>query len=134
MDAEIHANVVLPYRYRVVATENGGKGSLSVSNENEAILESKVFIPNAFTPNADNLNDVYKPSLFYVTGTETEYSFQIINRWGEVVFKTNNVNEGWDGKFNSDEFSPNETYVYQISAHGLDGKDHFKSGSFHLVR
>ncbi len=54
------------------------------------------YIPNAFTPNGDGLNDVFR-----IVGLPpeniTEFNFQIFNRWGEVVFSTKNIEEAWDG-------------------------------------
>ncbi len=58
--------------------------------------EFRFWIPNSFTPhNKDGLNDVFKPSLY---GVE-EYDFSIYNRWGQLIFKTNDTDHGWDGKF-----------------------------------
>lgn len=54
-----------------------------------------IYFPNAFTPNNDGRNDVFKP---VVWGPVTNYQFVIYNRWGQVVFKTNEPGKGWDGK------------------------------------
>lgn len=56
-----------------------------------------VFFPNAFTPNGDGRNDIYKP---FIGGRITFYDFSIYNRYGQIVFKTNNPAKGWDGSFN----------------------------------
>ena len=56
-----------------------------------------VFFPNAFTPNGDGRNDIYKP---FIGGRITYYDFSIYNRYGQIVFKTNNPAKGWDGNFN----------------------------------
>jgi gliding motility-associated-like protein len=56
-----------------------------------------VFFPNAFTPNGDGRNDIYKP---FIGGRVTYYDFSIYNRYGQIVFKTNNPAKGWDGSFN----------------------------------
>jgi gliding motility-associated-like protein len=62
-----------------------------------------VFMPDAFSPNGDGINDVFLP-VFHVDFEVINYTFIIFNRWGKEVFKTNNVNEGWDGKpIDSDE-------------------------------
>jgi len=53
-----------------------------------------MFIPNAFTPTNDAINEVFKP----VYDCETEfYEFMIFDRWGELIFETNDINKGWDG-------------------------------------
>ena len=59
--------------------------------------EMQIFIPNSFTPNQDGLNDVFKPTGLHIT--DDHYLFVIYDRWGEVVFKTTNPEEGWDGTF-----------------------------------
>ncbi len=56
--------------------------------------EKKLFIPTAFTPNGDKLNDIFKPTLFGLTDF---YDLQVYNRYGMLVFKTNNPGAGWNG-------------------------------------
>jgi gliding motility-associated-like protein len=56
---------------------------------------STYYIPEAFTPNGDLLNDVFKPTLENVE----EYSLSIYNRWGEKVYETKNIEQGWDGSY-----------------------------------
>lgn len=72
----------------------------------------QLFIPNAFSPNEDGVNDV-----FTITTTELEsFEMTIFNRWGEQVFNSQNYLQGWDGKN-----APNEVYVVQIT-YKLKGK------------
>lgn len=56
----------------------------------------KFYVPSAFTPNKDGLNDAFKP---IITGALSNYKFVIYNRWGQVVFATTNKSDGWDGTF-----------------------------------
>ncbi|MDG1428571.1 MAG: gliding motility-associated C-terminal domain-containing protein, partial [Crocinitomicaceae bacterium] len=57
-----------------------------------------LYVPNSFTPNGDGKNDVFTPK---VRGADPgDYIFRIYNRWGEQVFETNQIGEGWDGSFN----------------------------------
>lgn len=58
--------------------------------------DPKVFIPNAFSPNGDGINDEFKP----VADCQVVYSMQIFNKWGTIVFSTTDITEGWDGTFN----------------------------------
>lgn len=69
-------------------------------------------IPNAFTPNGDGLNDVFR---IFGTPPEniTRYNFQVFNRWGEKIFGTNNIEEGWDGTAKG-QFCPAGVYVWDI--------------------
>ncbi|HEU5053435.1 MAG TPA: gliding motility-associated C-terminal domain-containing protein, partial [Hanamia sp.] len=59
----------------------------------------RLFIPSAFTPNGDGLNDVFEttPQCKYIG--LTGFDFQIYNRWGQLVFRTNDMHKGWDGKY-----------------------------------
>jgi len=59
---------------------------------------SGVFIPNAFSPNNDGKNDIFKPMVF---GNVSQYRFSIYNRWGEKIFETSDPQKGWDGKIRS---------------------------------
>lgn len=75
------------------------------------VAERDIFIPNVFTPNSDNLNDEYCIS-GYLDGCD-EFELSIYNRWGELVFKTKDMNECWDGSvMNSDRQHPEGTYFY----------------------
>lgn len=68
------------------------------------------FIPNSFTPNNDGVNDVFKP---VISGSET-YQLMIFNRWGEIIFETNDPNVGWDGKTRANTQSQIEVYTWEI--------------------
>lgn len=70
------------------------RDSILISNDDCGC--DKLFIPNSFSPNNDNINDVYKP----LTDCLVEnLRFMIFNRWGEKVFETSNILIGWDGTF-----------------------------------
>ena len=71
------------------------------------------YVPNSFTPNGDGINDVFKPSGEAID--ITNYSMTIYNRWGKVVFKTNDINAGWDGKYNGEKV-PTGVYAWKITA------------------
>ena len=89
-----------------------------------------IFIPTAFTPNDDGLNDVIKPIL---VGVKKLNYFTIYNRWGQVVFTSSTADKGWDGKVNGNRQDPS-SYVFM--AEGIDylGKTIFKKGTFVLIR
>jgi gliding motility-associated-like protein len=57
--------------------------------------EFRFWIPNTFTPDYDNLNDVFKPNVIGVIN----YSFEIFNRWGEKIFETSSIDVGWNGTY-----------------------------------
>ena len=64
------------------------------------------YIPNAFTPNHDGKNDLFRPMLF---GKVMLYEFTIYNQWGEVVFKSTDLSKGWDGNYKK---LPQDTFVF----------------------
>ena len=67
-------------------------------------------MPNAFTPNNDGLNDVFKP----VANNITLNDLQIFNRWGQIIFETSDINKGWDGVFQGQKCAIGN-YVYWLS-------------------
>lgn len=71
-----------------------------------------LYVPNTFTPDGNEFNNTFKP----VYGSQyepTEYSLQVFNRWGELVFESKDIAYGWDGTFKS-SFAPEGTYVWKI--------------------
>ncbi|MEP7317867.1 MAG: gliding motility-associated C-terminal domain-containing protein, partial [Panacibacter sp.] len=80
--------------------------------------EFSIFMPNAFTPNGDNLNDVFR----IPKGVSNRLlSFKIFNRWGQVIFSTANINQGWNGNLQEYQ-APTGTYAYYIVMESIDGK------------
>ena len=95
-----------------------------------ACSDSMVFVPNTFTPNGDGRNDV-----LYVRGaglSQLEY-FRVYNRWGEMVFQTENISEGWDGRIGGKE-APQGTYAYMLRGICSSGSTIDKSGNVTLMR
>jgi gliding motility-associated-like protein len=74
-------------------------------------------IPNAFTPNGDGLNDIFKPTALDIL----DVRFEIFNAWGERVFMTSNPQQGWDGTYKGKP-SPQGIYLYKISFKGYSNK------------
>lgn len=70
-------------------------------------------IPNAFTPNGDQLNDTFLP-VAKCFDFSINYQLQIFNRWGEMVFKTENIEQGWDGKKNG-KAQPMDVFVWKLN-------------------
>ena len=94
--------------YKVtVYNENGCEGSDEFEVDGGCV--SHYYIPTAFSPNADGVNDVFKPSLINFE----DYEMAIFTRWGEKLFETTNINEGWDGTYKG-ETVQNGVYLYQI--------------------
>lgn len=89
----------------------------------------EMFVPNAFSPNDDKVNDI-----LYVRGKCLEtLKFQIFNRWGQLVFETTDQNQGWDGTFNG-ELMNTGVFVYRLEGKGYDGKGYSFKGNVTLIR
>ena len=96
----------------------------------KVIKEGNVFIPNTFTPNGDGKNDVLK-----VRGPSyQEFYFAIYNRFGEMVFETTDVLQGWDGTFKGNASDPG-VYGYYLKAKCPgDSEQTFNKGNATLIR
>ncbi len=90
-----------------------------------------IYIPNAFTPNNDQLNNLFCPVGTFID--KEEYTFRIFDRWGKVIFFSNKPGEGWDGLYNESE-APEGVYSYQLICRDLSGKKHNRKGSVTLIR
>lgn len=89
-----------------------------------------VLVPNAFTPNNDGLNDILRPRY---NGIKHLDYFAVYNRWGQLVFKTSDMNSSWDGKVNGQP-QPPQTYVWIISAEDFSGKKFQLKGTATIIR
>jgi len=85
-------------------------------------------IPNAFTPNGDGINDYFKPTIGFPV---QEYQFEIFNKWGEKIFVTNEVNNGWDGRVKS-VLQNTGGFVYIIH-YKINGLPYLYKGNFILI-
>jgi len=91
--------------------------------------EPNIFVPNAFSPNNDNNNDI-----LYIHGKGIEdIYFAIYNRWGEKVFETTNINYGWDGTYKG-EFVDPAVFVYYLRATCINKHVFEKKGNITVVR
>ncbi|HEY9116288.1 MAG TPA: gliding motility-associated C-terminal domain-containing protein, partial [Roseivirga sp.] len=92
----------------------------------------KIFIPNAFSPNGDGNNDTFKP----VTDCQLNYYMQVFNKWGTIVFSSEDINVGWDGTFQGEMVQAGE-YSYVVFYSGTLNEVSFEEtyrGSFSLIR
>jgi len=89
-----------------------------------------VNIPNAFTPNNDGRNDIFKP---IITQEVSNYSFTIFNRYGQQIFVTTKYGTGWDGTFKGVN-QPRNAYVYMVSFNNSNGELMKYNGTVTLIR
>jgi gliding motility-associated-like protein len=89
-----------------------------------------IYVPNAFTPNDDNVNDFLKP---FMIGIKELVYFKIFNRWGELIFETKKNNSGWDGRYKGIPVQ-SHTLVWMLQGIGADNKIYNARGSTVLIR
>jgi gliding motility-associated-like protein len=86
------------------------------------------YAPNGFTPNADGLNDVFH----VIVNDAAQVEFNVFNRWGELIYSTNTMGQGWDGYFKG-ELCPQSTYVWRATGVYLNGEAFSFMGEVTLV-
>lgn len=91
--------------------------------------EFRLFIPNCFTPNKDGLNEVFLPSVLGITS----YDLRIYNRWGEMIFRTQDSNEGWSG-YSDGVQCQQGAYVYHLEVIPYGSEKKIFTGSVTLLR
>jgi gliding motility-associated-like protein len=117
--------------HRYVLTHKTTAGCITIDTQvvkiNKYIV---IYVPNAFTPNDDNLNDFLKP---FMIGIKQLNYFKIFNRWGELVFETKSINPGWDGRYKGIPVQ-SHTLVWMLEGIGADNKIYNAKGSTVLIR
>jgi gliding motility-associated-like protein len=89
-----------------------------------------IYFPNAFTPNNDGLNDIFKP---IILGRPAVYHLIIYNRWGQKIFETSDPGQGWDGKIKNKE-QESGTYIWTCTYQFETEEKNIGKGSFLLLR
>ena len=117
------------YMYVVTAIPNDGGINNSVSNVITVIKDANLFYPTAFTPNGDDLNDYFNVSGQFIQSFE----LRIFNRWGELIFTTNDPGEGWNGTYHGD-LMPEGTYAFIAKIIDFAGKNIDRSGAVLLLK
>ena len=103
---------------------------VTVNGSGPTGVASDLFVPNAWTPNGDGVND----TLFPLTENVTKLNyFRVFNRWGQLMFETNVIGNGWNGVFNGKPMMM-DTYTWTASAVGIDGKTFTRTGNAVLIR
>lgn len=110
-----------PGVYPVTLTVSGAAGCEDVVTQTVIVSwDVRLFIPNAFSPNEDGVNDVFRPS---VIGPVDDYTLRIYDRWGNLLFESRDVAIGWEGEaMNGKGLDPAVyTYVLSVAPPGFDG-------------
>ncbi len=96
--------------------------------------DNVIYVPNAFTPNYDGRNDIFKAEAFGVYETES-FKMVIFNRWGQKLFESGDINKGWDGALKSGgDIMQEDVYVWEINYKDISGKQHIKTGNVSLIK
>ncbi|GGH54176.1 hypothetical protein GCM10007423_60430 [Dyadobacter endophyticus] len=114
------------FGYRIEA-KSGNFTSLSnlLNFRSEAIL----LVPDAFTPNGDAYNERFEVKGYFIK----DFKMSVFSRWGEVIYHTDDIAEGWDGNVKTGK-APGGYYLYKIEATNATGQTMVKNGSFLLIR
>lgn len=88
------------------------------------------YLPTAFTPNNDGLNDVARP---YLIGMKGLKSFSVFNRWGQLIFYSQTYGDGWDGKYKGVD-QPSGVYVWALEFYDADNKLVKEKGTITIIR
>jgi gliding motility-associated-like protein len=117
------------FNYNVhIKSETGCEGDDSVKVW--VVSQPSYFVPNAFTPNGDGLNDLLRP---IAVGYSANNYFKVFNRFGEVVFYSKDFKEGWNGTYKG-QLADIGTYFWELSVTNRFGKKEFYKGDVTLIR
>lgn len=93
----------------------------------------QLYVPNAFTPDNDDFNGIFLPRGFGIS--DSGYEFMIFNRWGDLVFSTNNLDEGWNGTVNAGRIrSQDGVYTWVVRFRDETGGRHVEKGHVSLLK
>lgn len=121
--------------YYIRAQEQVGNPIMTTTQQTRSNMayvytETKIVIPDVFTPNG--LNPIFRPQL--LTSTTSDFSMQLFNRWGKLVYETIDEFKGWDGKDKDNgQTCPPGSYIYIIKAKDSTGKELKKVGTVALL-
>ena len=119
--------------YHVVAYPRKPKNpaAKSVSNIVCVKSEARVFVPEAFNPVSKvEKNRHFKPFVSFVN--IKKYEFRVFDRWGEILFKTQSIDESWDGTYKGKLVSEG-TYIYNIRYENANGEKVEERGTFVII-
>lgn len=124
-----NADKIKPVIVQVVTNEFGcGDTVMEILKVKPSFV---IYIPNTFTPNGDGLNDG-----FFAKGVGiSEFTIRVFDRWGHLVFETNNMDNAWDGHTNSsDQPIKNDVYVWKATVKDVFNKNHELTGHVTLLK
>lgn len=123
------------YQYKVAAVNAAGDSSFS----NRARVPGKpvYFVPSSFSPNIDGINDKFSFYSLFVTSAVThdykDFEVLIYNRWGQLVYQSNNIKDAWDGNYQGQP-APQGMYVVKMRLTGSDESRNYVKQTLMLLR
>lgn len=116
---------------RVIITDSESELTYESSPFSVTVSESKLEMPNAFSPNGDGINDVYKITYESIISLDA----YIFNRWGQQIYHMDlsNVDEGWDGTYHGKQVKDG-VYFIMVKAVGSDGVEYTKRKDINILR
>jgi gliding motility-associated-like protein len=117
-------------KYKLVVTDGANCSDSAYVTVRVFKVKPTIFVPTAFTPNGDGLNDTVYP---ITVGIKKINYFSIYNRWGELVFTSNEDRRGWDGRLGG-KLQSTAVFVWMVSAIDYLGKPIFLKGTVTLIR
>ncbi len=124
----IYVSPLVSTDYSVVVTDDLGNQKTGLISVNVSDCEA-VYIPNAFTPNGDGQHDIFKA----IGNGVRNFEMIIVSRSGQVVFTSNNIDEGWDGNFKGNPVQMG-TYIYSVKYIDEINKPHTINGHVNVIR
>ena len=118
-------------RRKFVKTAGGILLSGSALSRAAYAQDSDLYMPNAFSPNGDGLNDMYPNNQYQDIGVE--YNLKIFTRWGEKLEDFDSPSYSWDGNYKGEAMAEG-VYIYIINWIGCDNKRRQKSGNVTLIK
>ncbi|MCA6365289.1 MAG: gliding motility-associated C-terminal domain-containing protein, partial [Bacteroidetes bacterium] len=120
--------------YEITLTVTSADGCTDIATDSVCIgLEATLFVPNAFTPNGDGDNEVFQP--LGIGLDPNEYQLWIYDRWGNMIFFTDNPQTGWDGRANGGtNIAQEDVYVWKLKCVDITGQKHNKLGTVTLIK
>ena len=111
---------------------NDNDNTTETGNKTDSVVVSSIVIPNAFSPNNDQINDKLMVKAKETVGI-VEFRAIIYNRWGQKLYEWTDINDGWDGTYNGRPVKQG-TYFVLVKAKGSDGQTHTIRRDVNLLR
>ena len=118
------------YTVTLVAFNNNGLCPDTIRKTITVDITETVIVPNIFSPNGDGINDA-----FFITCTNAKtLHCDIFNRWGQLIYTLNALNQAWDGQLNNGNWAPDGEYFYILNIVFIDNKEYKANGVLTLIK